>query len=332
MFADSVESPSWFKEISVEEAVKTNIDEFVQGYASKSSLRNVVSNEYYFISNNGEPLDKNELSVLTDNSVEQLPNEDGKISNVIALGKSSINGVVMTDYYFSEMEFNEMESFKENAIKVATNSQKSEYARTLTNTVTPMSDAPNYIDTYSWAIYDDINPSAIGGYLNSTVEYYKQGKAISGGKTVSVWDMKSFNQTEPINGYQTRQASSRHSVEAYVPDEKMISYGPTGDVGSSTVEVSLTGGVPTLTWAFNSTNITISDQSSMSQGFGKWTLNYVLGTTNAKSPYTYAPGIRAINFSGEMKFQHNHFGKFYKNLSAEATESTPLVVKRLTDL
>lgn len=33
-----------------------------------------------------------------------------------------------------------------------------------------------------------------------------------------------------------------------------------------------------------------------------------------------------------MKFQHNHFARFYKNLSAEATESTPLVVKRFTDL
>lgn len=217
-------------------------------YISPFKLIRLIITFLYFanvISKNGEPFSENDLNQLTDGSVGQLPNEEGKVDNIVAIGQTTLNGIVKTDYFFSEMVSNDMQTFKENAIKIAT-SYHDKDVKTLADAIMPAATQPSYIDTYSWAIHDDINPSVIGGYFNSTVEYYKQGQAVSGGKTVSVWDMNSFNQTEPINGYQTRDASSRHSIQAYMPDEKLLSYGPSGDVGSSSVSVTLSGGVPSV--------------------------------------------------------------------------------------
>lgn len=321
-YADPVEVPSWFKEISVNEAVDLDLDGPTPLSDDEPS--------YYFISNDGNPLLENELGEITDGSVEILPNEEGETSNVIAIGKSIVNGVEKVDYYFSDNEKNDLEPFIENAIKVSTDDK----SRQIENNTGTKSIAPRTItDTYSWAINDDINPSVVGGFLNSTVNYDKVGIATVNGKKASIWDMKAFNQAEPKNGYQTRQVSTRHSIEPYVPDQQLLSYGPTSNAGSTTVEVSLLwGAIPTVTWSFNKQHVEIVDMSSKSSGYGKWTLDFVLGKDNAKTPYTYEPGIRASNASGQMKFQHNHFAKFYKNLSAEATESTPLVVKNLTDL
>lgn len=84
-------------------------------YISPFKLIRLIITFLYFanvISKNGEPFSENDLNQLTDGSVGQLPNEEGKVDNIVAIGQTTLNGIVKTDYFFSEMVSNDMQTFK----------------------------------------------------------------------------------------------------------------------------------------------------------------------------------------------------------------------------
>lgn len=332
--------PSWFNDQTINDLLRTKIS------TSKK--------EYHFIHMEGETLKKENIVSFVEGEIEILPEENGKQANLIAIGYYTINGKKNTDFYFSNIDNTPLKDIKKYAVEIATQvyaetnsftKQRNIYTEppavsleqnnSITAAAVPV--GTSYVDTFHWAIYSDQEKLSDGSYvvaglLDSTVEYSKQGTAISNGKTVSVWDVKASNQTRAVNGYQTRQIATRHTVEPYVPDQKLLSYGPTTTIAGSNFNVSLTGGLPSVSWDFSRQSVDVTDNSSQSLGFGKWTFDFPLGTKVAKGTYLMQPGIRVSNASGQVKFQHSHSGYYYQNISYQGTGVTGLVARSFNDL
>ncbi|NOG28485.1 hypothetical protein [Lysinibacillus fusiformis] len=317
---DIIITPSWFEEYSI---------------SLKSSTLN--SNQYVFVHNNGQELSQSDVSSMIEGSIEIEPDENNQQANLVGIGYYTVDGKVQTDFYFSNIENTPIKDIRKYAIEIA----NEEYSQTngfRTNNLTDVVVSPYaYGDTYHWLIYSNQEKDAYGSYLvagfiDSSVEYTKNGTATIGGKKVSVWDVKASNQSKPQNSYQTRQIASRHTVEPYVPDQKLLSYGPTTTTTGSNFSVSLTNGFPTISWNFSRESVDVIDNSSLSAGYGKWTFDFPLGTKAAKGSFLMQPGIRVSNASGMVKFQHSHQGYFYKNLSYQGIGVTGLVTRELPDL
>ncbi|WP_127533986.1 hypothetical protein [Paenibacillus kobensis] len=193
-----------------------------------------------------------------------------------------------------------------------------------------------YTETFHFAIYSDAEKYADGTYvvaglLDSSVTYTKAGDTTLNGTNTSVWDMKSSTTTRPVNGYQTRQVASRHGVEPYLPDQKVLSYGPSTTVAGSSFNVNLTVGMPSVGWTTARSSVDVTDNSSMSNGYCKWTYDFPLGQTVSSNTYLMEPGMRVSNDTGMVKFQFRHYGYYYKNLSYAGTGDTGLVTREFTD-
>ena len=117
-----------------------------------------------------------------------------------------------------------------------------------------------------------------------------------------------------------------------MPDEKLLSYGPTTTKAGSNFAVSLSGGLPAIQWTFSRESVDVTDNSSLSGGYGKWTFDFPLGKTVAKSSFLMQPGIRITNATGMVKFQHSHLGNFYKDLANQGVGVSGLVSREFDDL
>lgn len=328
--------PSWFNEQQVQNGI----------------MRTEINKDgYNFVHKNGQPLSKDEVSSFVEGTFDILPDENNQKANLVAVGYYTVNGQIQTDFYFSNIENTPIKDIKKQAVEVADKEYKNTKAFTTKNLLAQepadtfpvdaatAAAAQSYIDTYHWSIYSDQEKYSDGTYvvaglLDSTVEYSKAGTAVMNGSTVSVWDVKASNQTKPVNGYQTRQIASRHTVEAYVPDQKLLSYGPSTTTAGSNFTVSLSGinpTIPALSWNFSRQSVDVKDSSSLSAGYGKWTFDFPLGTAVAKGSFLMQPGIRVSNATGMVKFQHSHSGYYYKDLSAQGNGVSGLVTRELPD-
>ncbi|MFJ7186022.1 hypothetical protein [Lysinibacillus xylanilyticus] len=317
---DIIITPSWFEEYSI---------------SLKSFALN--NNQYVFVHNNGQELSQSEVSSMIEGSIEIEPDENNQQAKLVGVGTYTVNGKAQTDFYFSNIENPPIKDIKKYAIEIA----NEEYSQTNGFTTNQLTDtavsAYSYGDNYHWIIYSDQEKNASGsyivaGFIDSSVEYTKKGTAKIDGVNASIWDVKASNQSKPQNSYQTRQIATRHTVEPYVPDQKLLSYGPTTTKSGSNFSVSLSTGLPTVSWSFSRESVDVTDNSSLSSGYGKWTFDFPLGTAVAKGSYLMQPGIRVSNASGMVKFQHSHQGYFYKNLSYQGVGVTGLVTREITDL
>ncbi|WP_405158128.1 hypothetical protein [Paenibacillus sp. FSL H8-0283] len=335
----SAQTPTWFKEINLNNSNSSFKDNTLNNEGS--------SIQYNFVHKEGNQLSEKELLPFITGEIEVLEDENNHKSHLVAIGTSNSNGQTQTDFYFSNIKDAPISDIKEYATEVAQKNYnanenfKQDYTsiNSYSNNaiVAAVPSGTNYIDTFHWIIYSDQEKLTNGnfvvaGFIDSTVTYTKQGTATINSKNVSVWDMKASTQTRPVNSYQTRQIASRHTIEPYVPDQRLLSYGPTTTKTGSNFSVSLTGGFPSISWNFSRDSVDVTDTGSLSTGYGKWTFDFPLGKTVAKGSFLMEPGIRITNETGMVKFQHSHSGYYYKNLSYQGNGVSGLVSRSFNDL
>ncbi|MFB9326534.1 hypothetical protein ACFFSY_11475 [Paenibacillus aurantiacus] len=343
---NSPESPAWQSDIVslpvwLEEQIITNT--LVQKNQRKQN------NHYNFVHKNGKTLSEGDIKPFIEGSIDVQPGENNQKSNLVGVGYYTINGKKQTEFFFSNLDETPINDLKKIAVESANtaNIKTNGFTRNFSSAEEPQSTpfaaatavptGTSYTDVFHWAIYSDQEKLSDGSYvvaglLDSTVDYNKTGTTVINGQSVSVWDVKASNQTRAVNGYQTRQIATRHTVEPYVPDQKLLSYGPSTTTSGANFAVSLTGGLPTISWNFTRQSVDVTDNSSLSLGYGKWTFDFPLGTAVAKGTYLMQPGIRVSNASGQVKFQHSHSGYYYKNLSYQGNGVSGLVTRNFNDL
>lgn len=189
----------------------------------------------------------------------------------------------------------------------------------------------NYADSMTFKVHDSRNNNTLAGVFTSNIDYTRKGTAKLNRKTVSVWDVKYFNQSSPRNSYQTREIITRSSVAPWKA-ETLRSYGPTTTGSSSRAVVGLSGLKPSVSWNFSTYSSTVKDYSRLSEKYARWVFNVSLGSSTAKTIYVMKPGVRVTNSNGNIGFQHVFNMDFYKNLNANPTNNSKAQNRYFPDL
>lgn len=311
--------PNWFTSVKSDKNMKINQD----------------TNQYYFIHNNGNKMDPSILESLADQGSIKVSKEAvDDATNLIGISTYKNKEKIFTDFYFSNRESEDVNVIEEKAIENA----KKHFVIKDKGAVSTLAttDSTSYYDSFTWYFYDFRGTSTttddiLAGTYTSNVTTIREGSVAQNGKSISVWDVKSFNQTQPVNSYQTRQIITRTSVESF-SNETLISYGPPQTSTSSKFTVSLTGLVPTFAWIGNTSSSTISDSSSVSGKYGRWTVDFALGSTTAKNSFYYEPGVRFTNSSGNFGIEHSHNLNYYKDLNSASTGGTGVITRYYSDV
>ena len=144
-----------------------------------------------------------------------------------------------------------------------------------------------------WNNYD----SVFCGKYNQSFDVQKMEN--DGSNKVDYWMTKVTNEsisgiTAHKNGYKNKLNDTK--IEMENPKQKIISYGPGGDVGkggTATVTVGTSG--PSVSWSWSTGKTSLKNLSDMSNGFCHWQVNYSSGGQEAESTYTWYPGIETQN-------------------------------------
>ena len=119
------------------------------------------------------------------------------------------------------------------------------------------------------------------------------------GKACSVWDVDSFIQA---TGYNKRKIISEYVwLNTNQTNQKLIKYGPTGDVGKRDGYTFTLSGGGVISASFNVTfggSYKRSDFSTISGKYGKW--RYFTDTASMKNKLTTDSGIRCTNTKGNL--------------------------------
>lgn len=314
-------NPSWFQDVSVKDISNDKKAEIIKDVKSKKT------STYYLIHNEGDELLPEQIKDLMIGEWEYANDPLGTPNYLLGIGIENDNGVIRTDFHFDQVDHIPLGQLKDTVSRKAFERKIS-----ISTDVSAMS-TPTYGDSYSQTFRNANDNNVIVGYYTSNVDYYRQGTSIINGKTTSVWDIKYFNQVRPNYSstlYQTRNVITRSSVEAYV-NQTVRSYGPTTTSAGAGAAVSLTGIMPTFSWAFGNTGVTITDSSVLPK-YGRWTFDFPLGTTYSKNSYAAEPGTRITNTVGNIGIQHSHSIYWYKNLSYSITSYTGILERFWPDL
>ncbi|NRS16259.1 hypothetical protein HP398_07400 [Brevibacillus sp. HB1.4B] len=250
----------------------------------------------------------------------------------MGVGVYKQDGTRHVDYIFDQLDEVPLEEIREE-IEQKVELAENEGARNIISLkASASSDDDTYSDSYTYRVRDD-NRNEIAGVYTSNVDYIRKGTSTLKGEKVSVWDVKFFNQTEPRNNYQTRELAMRYRHSGSDADEQTIrSYGPYTTDTDSSASVGLSGLVPSVSWTFNTKSANIKDESSLSDNYTKWIVDFKLGTRTAKNNFVYEPGVRVTNNDAGIVFKHNHYVNYYRNLDSQAKLNTGTIELILTDL
>lgn len=305
--ASAKEIPEWFVEIQQD------------SLNQQSTFTTNQDNNYLFLHNNGESLDISKVSDFVDGDVDLKELDD---FNVLGVSKYKANGVVYTDFIFSNLPKEQYSNILETALN---NAIKTHNSDTVSNQLqaTPY----DYMDSHTFRVNDG---STLAGIYTSNAEYLYKGSGVLSGKNVSVWDVRYFNQSQPQNSYQTREIITRFSISDWA-NQTLRSYGPSTTPKNSSASVSLNGIVPTVSWNFDTYSSSVTDNSSLSGKYARWIFKPALGSNTAKSSYVMRPGARITNAVGQVGFKTTHNIDYYKNLNSQAIYNTGPITRYLND-
>lgn len=307
--------PDWFIEIPQDSTTLTTLQKsaFTQNQSDVNS-----DNMYYFLHNNGDTLEPFKVDEFIEGEADLQELGD---FNVLGVGKYEVDGKVHTDFIFSNLPEENYSTILEDSIN---NAQK---VYEPVNTLQSRASSKDYLDTHTFRIN---NGTTLAGIYSSNVDYLYKGTGNLSGKNVSVWDVKYFNQSEPKNGYQTREIITRFDVSPWA-NQSLRSYGPTTTGKNASASISLSGIVPSFGWSFNTYSSTVTDNSSISNKYGRWIFKAALGSSTAKSSYVMKPGARITNSSGNVGFKTTHNIDYYMNLNSQKVYNTGGLTRYLAD-
>lgn len=312
--------PDWFVEIPQNSMLTaTQKSGFTQEQTGDFTKEN---NKYFFFHNNGNSLDSTKVDEFIDGEVDLQELED---FNVLGIGKYEVNGKVYTDFIFSNLPEENYSDILEDSLN---NAQKVYNPISENSTFQTLASSKDYLDSYTFNVY---NGTTLAGVYTSNVDYLYKGLGNLSGKTVSVWDVKYFNQSEPRSGYQTREIITRFEVSPWV-NQTLRSYGPTTTGKNTSASISLSGIVPTLSWNFNTYSSSVIDNSSISDKYARWIFKPALGSSTAENSYIMKPGARVTNSSGNIGFKTTHNMDYYMNLNSQKVYNTGGLTRYLADL
>lgn len=157
------------------------------------------------------------------------------------------------------------------------------------------------INKYNWTFYSGVQ---INAKLSSVVTLNKKsGNVTFNGKKASVWDVTSFSELTRVSTIRLNEQVTRLSVADYGAEE-VLSYGPVS-TNSSNVNFTLTGGVPSASFDYNTKGFNVTNLSSLSGNYGRWRHSApILGLSN--TILNTNPGIRVSNTKGNFAVQLSH--------------------------
>ncbi|MED1782003.1 hypothetical protein P4V43_09270 [Brevibacillus fortis] len=316
------------------EIVEIALDDSRSSRSLKALNNNDSEETYYFIHNEGEEIDPKDIKeyIKTELKINRSSEDEGVAPKLMGVGVYKQDGTRHVDYIFDQLDEVPLEEIREE-IEEKVELAENEGARNIISLkASASSDDDTYSDSYTYRVRDD-NRNEIAGVYTSNVDYIRKGTSTLKGEKVSVWDVKFFNQTEPRNNYQTRELAMRYRHSGSDADEQTIrSYGPYTTDTDSSASVGLSGLVPSVSWTFNTKSANIKDESSLSDNYTKWIVDFKLGTRTAKNNFVYEPGVRVTNNDAGIVFKHNHYVNYYRNLDSQAKLNTGTIELILTDL
>lgn len=316
------------------EIVEIALDDSRSSRSLKALNNNDSEETHYFIHNEGGEIDPKDIKeyVKTELKINRSSEDEGVAPKLMGVGVYKQDGTRHVDYIFDQLDEVPLEEIREE-IEQKVELAENEGARNIISLkASASSDDDTYSDSYTYRVRDD-NRNEIAGVYTSNVDYIRKGTSTLKGEKVSVWDVKFFNQTEPRNNYQTRELAMRYRHSGSDADEQTIrSYGPYTTDTDSSASVGLSGLVPSVSWTFNTKSANIKDESSLSDNYTKWIVDFKLGTRTAKNNFVYEPGVRVTNNDAGIVFKHNHYVNYYRNLDSQAKLNTGTIELILTDL
>lgn len=160
-------------------------------------------------------------------------------------------------------------------------------------------------ETYSWKFRG--NTSTDKYTTLTTVLNYERVSSTTklDGKTASIWDFTALSQFEKKNAKRINKMVTRLDVDQSA--QTLLDFGPRGSASGGQVSVSLSGGVPTLSYDFPIDGYSIKNKSSLTGKYGRWEVCDNVGNVDS---FEINPGIRASNTSGNMVLELSHTTNF----------------------
>ncbi|MGE7219630.1 hypothetical protein ACQKJC_24650 [Priestia koreensis] len=261
-------------------------------FSNKKSLLTEEENVGFY-HNDGNPIATN---IISDNKDDV---------NLFAIIEYNVGSTSYRDYYFSEQSYMDLDEIKEDSSKDLS-SMPNQSAPTLAK-VSPMVDyeeasAP-YIRTYNWS-FESPTSGKVNSKVKSTVVLArKTSKATIDGAPGSVWNVTTENYlSNTIINPPFIEWNARLAVP--YANEDLISYGPK-DSGGGSVDVSLSGYVPAISYSFEVGGFSVNDSSNVFEKYGRWSLRKNLFNITPDSA-SMSPAIRVINKKGSLATQISH--------------------------
>lgn len=144
-----------------------------------------------------------------------------------------------------------------------------------------------------WEYYD----SVFCGKYNQSVDIKKLENDNS--KEHDYWMAKITNEsisgtTAHNNGYKNKLNNTK--ADMVERNQKIISYGPGGDVGEDrTAGVSIGISGPSVSWSWSTGKTSLKNLCDMSSGYCQWQVIYNSTGQESESTYTWYPGIETQN-------------------------------------
>ncbi|MBY0052724.1 hypothetical protein H7K32_13760 [Brevibacillus agri] len=306
-----------------------------QSVRSLKALNSLDNAEiYYFIHNGGEEINPKEIKDYTkaELKINRSSEDEGTAPKLMGVGVYEQGGARHVDYIFDQLDEVPLDEIREEIQEKVELAERKRFSNAISLKASASYEDDTYSDSYTYRVRDE-NRNELAGVYTSNVDYTRRGISTLKGKKVSVWDVKFFNQTDPRNDYQTRELAMRYRHTGSDANEQTIrSYGPFTTDTDSTASVGLSGLVPSVSWTFNTKSSSITDESSLSDNYTKWVVDFALGTRTAKNNFVYEPGVRVTNNDAAIVFKHNHYINYYRNLNSQAKFNTGTIELILTDL
>lgn len=315
-------NPSWFIEVPQDSMNQSQVSTYSTNLNSKSVN---TSNMYYFLHNDGNNIEPTKINTFIEGDVDLSELEDFKVFGV---GKYELNGKVHTHFIYSNLPKENYDDVLEDSLSIAKNLYEPNNPTTLkTRAIQTLASTKDNSDKHTFNVY---NGTVLAGKYTSNVDYLYKGTSTLSGKTVSVWDVVYFNQSVPQNSYQTREIITRFSISDWA-NQTLRSYAPTTTPKNKSASVSISGLVPSFGWNIETFSSTITDSSSISDKYARWTFQTALGSNTAKSSYVMEPGARITNAVGQAGFKTTHNIDYYKNLNSQKVYNTGPLTRYLND-
>lgn len=261
------------------EVVEISLDG-ARSASSLKALNNADSQDtYYFIHNGGEEINPQEIKdyIKAELKINRSSEDEGVAPKLLGVGVYEQGGARHVDYIFDQLDEVPLEEIREEIQEKVELAESKSVSNAKSLKSLASSEDDTYSESYTYRVRDE-NRNELAGVYTSNVDYTRKGISRLKGEKVSVWDVKFFNQTEPRNSYQTRELAMRYRHSGSDADEQTIrSYGPGTTDTDSSASVGLSGLVPAISWAFNTRSASITDESSLTDNYTKWVVDFVFG-------------------------------------------------------